>query len=32
VMFLVEIPGYQAFENGVLLPEADQDALATRHH
>jgi phenylpyruvate tautomerase PptA (4-oxalocrotonate tautomerase family) len=28
VMFLVDIPGYQAFENGVLLPEADQDALA----
>jgi phenylpyruvate tautomerase PptA (4-oxalocrotonate tautomerase family) len=32
VMFLVEIPGYQAFENGVLLPEADQDAPATNHH
>ena len=28
VMFLVDIPGYQAFENGVLLPEADQDAQA----
>jgi phenylpyruvate tautomerase PptA (4-oxalocrotonate tautomerase family) len=27
VMFLVDIPGYQAFENGVLLPEADQDVL-----
>lgn len=31
VMFLVDIPGYQAFENGVLLPEADQDTLAVTH-
>ena len=28
VMFLVHIPGDQAFENGVLLPEADQDEHA----
>lgn len=31
VMFLVDIPGYQAFENGVLLPEADQDAVDPRN-
>src|SRR4051794_4944495 len=29
VMFLVEVPGYQAFENGVLLPEAEDDVHAT---
>jgi len=23
IMFLVDVPGYQAFENGELLPEAD---------
>jgi phenylpyruvate tautomerase PptA (4-oxalocrotonate tautomerase family) len=28
VMFLIDIPGYQAFEKGVLLPEADQDVQA----
>lgn len=31
VMFLVEIPGYQAMENGVLLPEADQDVPQLPH-
>jgi|RhiMethySRZTD1v2_1073278.scaffolds.fasta_scaffold1089971_2 phenylpyruvate tautomerase PptA (4-oxalocrotonate tautomerase family) len=25
IMFLVDIPGYQAFENGELLPEADAE-------
>ena len=25
VMFLVEIPGYQAMENGVLLQDADEE-------
>jgi len=29
VMFLVDVPGYQALEYGVLLPEADQDALVS---
>ena len=28
VMFLVEIPGYQALENGVLLPDADEELKA----
>jgi hypothetical protein len=28
VMFLVEIPGYQALEKGVLLPEADEEFAA----
>ena len=32
VMFLAEIPGYQASENGMLLPDADDElkALAER--
>ena len=25
IMFLVDVPGYQAFENGELLPEADAE-------
>jgi phenylpyruvate tautomerase PptA (4-oxalocrotonate tautomerase family) len=28
VMFLVEIPGYQALEKGVRLPEADEEFAA----
>jgi phenylpyruvate tautomerase PptA (4-oxalocrotonate tautomerase family) len=28
IMFLIDVPGYQAFEHGMLLPEADQDAQA----
>jgi phenylpyruvate tautomerase PptA (4-oxalocrotonate tautomerase family) len=30
IMFLVDIPGYQAFENGELLPEADAELEQTR--
>lgn len=28
IMFLVDIPGFQAFENGELLPEADAELEA----